>query len=83
MENHPWMNRYIVLLLADNDKYITYKTFRTEADVDLFLDEIEPLILSNIDKKLTLKERLKLAPYYFACAGKITDFEVIDLEEDS
>ena len=75
----------VVLLLGDNDEYLSYKKFTSDIEVDEFLEAIEPLIMANINRQMTLRERLKLLPKgvgYFVYAGKVTGFEVLDLDEE-
>jgi hypothetical protein len=72
----------ILILLGENDKYLTYKTFTTDQSLDLFIDKIHPLIMANIDDAISLKKRLEIVKDdYFPYAGAIFDFRVIDTEE--
>lgn len=71
----------ILLLLGQNGKYLTYKKFDTDFELDEFIEKIGPLMMANIDKALPLRERLKLLPSdveYFIYAGAVIDFKVIE-----
>lgn len=67
----------VVILLGERDEYLSYLKFDSEMEVNDFIESIEDLMLANIENKLTLKERLKLAPYYFPLAGRVQGFEVV------
>jgi hypothetical protein len=72
----------ILILLGDNNKYLTYKTFTSDKDLDLFIDKIHPLMMANIHGVLPLKKRLEIVrDDYFPQAGAVFDFVVIDTEE--
>lgn len=71
----------ILLLLGKNDEYLTYLVFRSHDLLNRYIEKLEPLMIANIEKELPLKERLKLIDEYFPFAGKVEDFEVIDLDE--
>jgi len=71
----------IVLLLGEDDEYLDFRVFKTEEAADKFWEDHMPLIMANTERKLPLKERLKLAPEYFAFAGKFCNFEVITNED--
>lgn len=68
-----------IILLGANDEYLGYKRFDYAYQADLFIDKLEPLMLANIERKLSLKERLQLAPEYFPFAGAVQNIDVIDL----
>ena len=72
----------ILILLGDCNKYLNYKMFKTEQDMDLFIDKIHPLMIANSRRILPLKQRLEIVKDdYFLYAGEVVDFEIIDLEE--
>jgi hypothetical protein len=72
----------ILILLGENNEYLTCKTFCNDRDLDIFIDKIVPLMLANIDGKLTLKRRLEIVKDdYFHYAGAVIDFSVIDADE--
>jgi len=71
----------ILILLGENDKYLGYKKFENDEELDKFIDKLESLIIANIEGKLSLKQRLKLIDNYFPFAGKVQDFNWIDLDE--
>lgn len=71
----------ILLLLGDNRKYLTHKIFKTEQEMDLFIDKIDPLIMANIDKIESLQKRLDIVKDdYFIYAGAVTELEIIDID---
>lgn len=71
--------KYILILLGPDDEYLGYKSFLIESDMNKFLDELEPLMIANIENKISLKDRLKLLSKYFPFAGRVQDIEVIEL----
>lgn len=71
----------VVLFLGENDEYLGYKPFAYKYQAELFIDKVHPLLLANIEKELSLKERLQLAPEYFPFAGRVQDIELIDLND--
>lgn len=74
----------ILLLLGHNDEYLTYKIFKTDTELDAFVESIQELVLANISGKLPLRKRLQLCPggEYFPFAGSVLGFEVIDVGGD-
>lgn len=72
----------VVLLLGDGDEYLGYKTFIYKHQAELFMDKLQPLMIANIEKELSLKERLQLVPEYFPFAGRVQNIELIDLNEE-
>lgn len=73
---------YVLLLLGAGDEFLTHKLFTKEQDLDKYLESIEKLMAANVERKLPLRERLKLSPHYFAFAGAVVNFEVIELQEE-
>jgi hypothetical protein len=71
----------VLLLLGENDKYLGYKSFTYKYQAELFVDSIQDLMISNIEKVTPLKERLKLSPSYFPYAGLVQETVLIDLNE--
>lgn len=71
----------VVLFLGENDEYLGYRPFTHLYKAELFIDKLQPLMLANIEKELSLKERLQLIPEYFPFAGRVQDVELIDLKE--
>ena len=69
----------VVVLLGENDEYLGYKSFDMKYKAELFVGNIHQLMLANIEKKLSLKERLEFAPEYFPYAGRVQDVELIEL----
>lgn len=69
----------VVILLGEGDEYLGYKQFKYAYQAELFIGKIHNLMIANIEKKLTLKERLELAPEYFPYAGRVQDVELIEL----
>lgn len=68
----------VILLLGKDDKYMSHKLFKTIEEAEDFIESIENLMLANIEKVLSLKERLdRYCPKYFLFAGAIQDFEII------
>jgi hypothetical protein len=74
----------ILILLGDNRKYLGYKLFSTENNLDIFIDKIHPLMMANILGELPLKQRLEIVKDdYFPYAGLVFDFEVIESSDPS
>jgi len=71
----------VVLFLGPNDEYLGYRPFEFSYQAELFIDKLAPLMLANIEKTLSLKERLQLAPDYFPFAGRVQDVELIELND--
>ena len=76
----------ILLLLGKNEEYLNYKVFQTDEELDEFLKDLTPLMLTNISSDLPLRKRLNLLPKnkkgevdYFLYAGAVQGFEIIDL----
>lgn len=69
----------VLILLGKNDEYLDYKLFTSDEEIDSFVESISDLMLANIEKTQSLKERLKLAPEYFSFAGRVEGFEVIEI----
>lgn len=76
----------ILLLLGKNEKYLNYKVFQTDETLDKFLQDLMPLMLTNINGGFPLRKRLHLLPKnengdpdYFLFAGAVQGFEIIDL----
>lgn len=72
----------VVLFLGANDEYLGYRPFSHTYKAELFIDKLAPLMLANIERTLSLKERLQLAPEYFPFAGRVQDVELIELTEN-
>ena len=73
----------IVVLLGRDNKYLGYHKFSSYEKVEAFVESIEDLMLANIERKLTLRERLDLhCPKYFPLAGAVQDCEIISEEEN-
>jgi hypothetical protein len=71
----------MLILLGDYRKYLTYKIFKTEQEMDLFIDKIHPLMMANIHRTEPLQKRLEIVKDdYFIYAGAVIDFEVVDLD---
>lgn len=71
----------VVIFLGDNDEYLGYRPFTYKYQAEMFVEKLEPLMLANIEKALSLKERLQLAPEYFPFAGRVQDVDLIELNE--
>jgi hypothetical protein len=72
----------ILILLGDFGKYLDYRVFQNEHELDLFIDKIHPLIMANIQRTEPLQKRLELVKDdYFLYAGAVTDFDIIDMED--
>lgn len=74
----------ILILLGKDDQYLDYKIFKSDQDMDIFLQKIHPLIMANIENKLSLKERLTLLPPdvdYFPLAGAVHNVDFIEEEK--
>lgn len=71
----------VVIFLGDGDEYLGYRPFIYKHQAEMFVEKLEPLMLANIEKTLSLKERLHLAPEYFPFAGRIQDVDLIELNE--
>jgi len=71
---------FLLILLGLNREYLSCARFINEEDMDDFLQSIEKLIHANIERELSLRERLKLAPSYFLYAGRVVDFEVVEFK---
>ena len=72
----------VVLYLGANDEYLGYRPFKFKFQAELFVDKLAPLMLANIEKTMSLKERLQLAPEYFPFAGRLQDIDLIELTTD-
>ncbi len=71
----------VVIFLGANDEYLGYRPFVYKYQAEMFVDKLAPLMLANIEKELSLKERLQLAPEYFPFAGRVQDVDLIELNE--
>jgi hypothetical protein len=72
----------ILILLDNHCKYLTYKIFKTEQEMDLFIDKIHPLMMANINRTEPLQKKLEVVKDdYFIYASSIADYEVINLDE--
>jgi hypothetical protein len=69
----------VVIFLGPNNEYLGCKAFEYSFKAELFIEKLEPLMLANIEKKMTLRDRLILAPEYFPFAGRLQDVELITL----
>ena len=73
--------KYILILLGINNKYLGYKNFQSKIELDAFVEvELENLMLANIEKDLSLRDRLNLLKEYIPFAGSIVDFRIINVE---
>lgn len=72
----------VVIFLGANDEYLGYRPFAYTYQAELFVDKLAPLMLANIERNLSLKERLQLAPEYFPFAGRVQDVELIELTKN-
>lgn len=68
----------VVLYLGVNDEYLGNKQFDYKFQAELYIDKLAPLMQANIEKTLSLKERLQLAPEYFPFAGRVQDVDLIE-----
>lgn len=69
----------VVLLLGKDNKYLYNKTFKTLESAEEFVESIENLMLANIEKSRSLRERLdKYCPEYFPFSGAVQGVEIID-----
>jgi hypothetical protein len=71
--------KIVVLLLGEGDVYLWNKQFDSLEQADAFSESLHHLMLANINRDLTLKERLKLAPEYFPWAGLVQGVEYIEI----
>lgn len=72
----------VVIFLGANDEYLGYRPFTYKYQAELFVDKLHPLMIANIEKELSLKERLQLAPEYFPFAGRVQDIDLIELTNE-
>lgn len=69
----------VVLLLGKNNEYLWNKLFKTLEDAEEFIESIENLMLANVKRILSLRERLdRYCPEYFPYAGAVQEFKIID-----
>lgn len=72
--------RYLVILLGPRDRFLgVYGAYDEEDKADEAAESLHELCLANAEGRLPLKERLKLAPYYFAQAGLVHEPRVVDI----
>lgn len=69
----------VVILLGESDEYLGYKEFRYSHQAELFVGKLHDLMIANIEKTLSLKERIQLAPEYFPFVGRLQNVEIIQL----
>lgn len=72
----------IVILLGPNDEYLGYKKFKNYNKASNWLKNHQELMIANIERELSLKDRIKLAPEYFPFIGRFEDFEIIEEDDD-
>lgn len=72
-----------VIFLGKDNRYLGYKNFQYRFQADLFIDKLEPLMLANIEKALTLRERLQLCPEYFPYSGSVQDIDLIEITNNT
>jgi hypothetical protein len=72
----------IMLLLGENDEYLGYKTFAYKYQAELAIEKLQPVMIANIEKVLSLKERIQLVPEYFPFVGRLQNVELIELTQE-
>lgn len=85
--NQKEVHSKILVLLGRKDEYLGYKSFATDDELDNYLESIRDLMILNIQGDLPLRKRLLSLPKdsngtaaYFAFAGAVQGFDVIDLD---
>jgi len=72
---------YVLLAMGIDGKFLGVMAKGTVEELEAIVDGLVPICHANLDRKLPLKERLKLAPYYFPHVGEVCYFEFEDLDE--
>lgn len=72
----------VIIFLGEGDEYLGYRPFAYKYQAELFIEKLHDLMIANIEKKLSLRERLTLAPEYFPFAGRVQDIDLIELNPE-
>lgn len=76
------MTLYVVIHTGSKEEYLGCVGFSSENEAKCYIDDHHNLMIANIEREFTLKERLKLAPNYFPYAGLVQSMKLEVISSD-